>query len=266
MRNNLLIPLALMALPVQLAAQSFENLAQAEVLTGWRSDSTTHIAAVEITLAPGWVTYWRAPGDAGIPPQFAFAGSNSITNITPSWPTPEVFGENGLRSIGYYDSVVVPLAIDLAEKSGDVAIQGEMLIGVCEEICIPVTLTFDAMLPSVGQQDTAIQAALLDQPASRRQAGVGDVICLLDVISDGLRMTTMIDIPMTGASEHVVIETGNPRVWVSEAQTTRDGDVLSAVVDMVHPSGQPFGLDRSGVRITVLGSDKAVDIQGCVGG
>lgn len=264
---NLLIPLALAALPGQLPAQSYDGLAQVEVLTGWRDDSRQHIAAVEITLAPGWVTYWRAPGDAGIPPQFAFSGSRDIMSITPLWPTPEVFGENGMRSIGYYDSVIVPLIVRFhGDTPKDVDLSGEMTIGVCEEICIPVTLSFDAQLPISGAPDAAIKAALADRPVTQDVANVGAVTCSIDAIADGLRMTTRINLASTGASEHVVIETSDPRVWVSEAESTRVGNTLTATVDMVHPSGQPFGFDRSGVRITVLGSDKAVDIRGCAAG
>ncbi len=263
MRKNLLSLLAIAALPGQLFAQSYADLAQVELRTGWRETAGRHIAAVEITLAPGWVTYWRAPGDAGIPPTFAFTGSDAINQITPYWPTPEVFGSNGMRAIGYYDRVVVPLVIDIDAASADVAIAGEMMIGVCEEICIPVTLTFDAVLPMTGAPDGVIRAALADRPMSQQVADVGDVTCALEPIADGLRMTASIDLATTGASEHVVIETGDPRVWVSEADSTRDGGTLQATVDMVHPSGQPFALDRSGVRITVLGTDRAVDIQGC---
>ena len=266
MRQNPLILAAFVALPNFALAQSFDNLAQAEVLTGWRNDAGTHMAAVKITLAPGWVTYWRAPGDAGIPPQFRFAGSDTIQNITPHWPTPEVFGEDGMRSIGYYDSVIVPLNIDIQDGAQEITIKGEMLIGVCEEICIPVTLQFEALLPATGAPDGAIDAAMADRPDTQRAANVGDVTCNIDPIADGLRMTTSINVASTGTSEHVVIETSDPRVWVSEADTVRTGDTLRATVDMVHPSGQPFAMDRSGVRITVLGTDQAIDIRGCTAG
>lgn len=266
MRQNPLILAALAVMPCLAFAQSYDDLAQAEVLGGWRSDAGTHIAAIQITLAPGWVTYWRAPGDAGIPPQFAFSGSDTIRHITPHWPTPEVFGEDGMRSIGYYDSVVVPLTVDLGADAKETTLQGEMLIGVCEEICIPVTLTFAGLLPATGAPDVRITAALADRPATQIDANVGAVTCNIDAIADGLRMTTSIDVASTGAPEHVVVEASDPRVWVSEARTERQGGTLRATVDMVHPSGQPFPFDRSAVRITVLGTDQAIDIRGCAAG
>jgi DsbC/DsbD-like thiol-disulfide interchange protein len=266
MRFALLSLFAFAAIPTFSLGQSFDNLAQARVLTGWREDATTHIAAVEITLEPGWVTYWRSPGTSGIPPEFVFSGSPAIVSITPLWPTPTVFGEPGFLSIGYYDSVVVPMVVRLSDPTAKVALSGDMTIGVCEEICIPVTLSFDAQLPMVGAANTAISDALANRPVTQLAANVGTVTCRIDQIADGLRMTTDINVAPTGAQEHVVIEASDPRVWVSEAQTTRSGSTLQATVDLVHPSGQPFAFDRGSVRITVLGTDTAIDINGCAAG
>ncbi|WP_108813701.1 protein-disulfide reductase DsbD domain-containing protein [Loktanella sp. Alg231-35] len=266
MRKNLLTLLAFMAAPTVLPAQSFDDLAVLDVLPGWRTDAGAHIAAVRITLSPGWITYWRAPGDAGIPPQFTFTGSTAITSIQPHWPTPEVVDDKGMRSIGYYDSVVFPLTIDAAADAGDLSVSGELTIGVCEEICIPVNLEFDETLPAGGAPDPIILAALATQALTKAQANVGAVTCAIDPIGDGLRLTAQIAVPRAEASEFVVIETGDPSVWVSEADVAREGPTLSATVDMVHPSGGPFALDRSGVRITVFGGEKAIDIQGCSAG
>lgn len=239
-------------------------MAQIEILPGWRTASGDHISAIKITLAPNWITYWRAPGEAGIPPQFSFSSSSPITSVTPHWPVPEVFDDAGLWSIGYYDSVIFPLTIGAAQASGDIQISGELTIGVCEEICIPVTYTFDTLLPENGTRDPSIVAAMADKPLTAEQARVGAVICTIEPISDGLRMTSQINVAQLSGSEFVVIEPSDPRIWVSQADVSRQGETLSATVDMVNPSGAPFAFDRSGVRITVLGENgHAIDLQGC---
>ncbi len=267
MRKNMLIPALLMALPTLVVAQDYSGMATFEVLPGWRTDTGDHITAVRVTLAPGWITYWRAPGEAGIPPQFSFTSDSAITSVTPHWPVPEVFDDAGLRSIGYEDSVIFPLTVDTDGLRGDIPMSGKLTIGVCEEICIPVTFSFDTLLPRAGVYDANIEAALEDAPLTRREAKVGDVTCTIDPISDGLRLTTEIDVASSGTSEFVVIEPGDPRIWVSQADVSRTGPTLSATVEMVHPSGQPFAFDRSGVRITVLGNDGyAVDLRGCSAG
>ncbi len=266
MRLTTLTLVALMAAPATLSAQSFDDLAAVEVLPGWRMDNGDHMAALHITLQPGWITYWRAPGDAGIPPQFAFAGSAGIESIAPYWPTPEVVVDKGVRSIGYYDSVTVPLRISAAPGTAELALGGELLIGVCEEICIPVTLEFDTVLPAMGTDDPVIRTALAEMPHTATAGGVADVTCAIDPISDGIRLTANIAVAPTGASEFVVIEAGDPTVWVSEADVSRNAGQLQAVVDMVHPSGGPFAIDRSDLRLTVFGGDRAIDIQGCDAG
>ena len=106
MRMITLIPCALLALPSASVALPLDKLAQVEVLPGWRAANGDHIAGLRITLAPGWKTYWRAPGDAGIPPIFSFTGSQNIQAVAPHWPVPEVFDSNGVQTIGYHDGVV----------------------------------------------------------------------------------------------------------------------------------------------------------------
>ena len=52
-------------------------------------DAQLH-AGIEIRLAPGWKTYWRYPGDLGVPPRFDFAGSTNVQQVTGQWPTPRI--------------------------------------------------------------------------------------------------------------------------------------------------------------------------------
>ncbi|MEJ6478965.1 MAG: protein-disulfide reductase DsbD family protein, partial [Octadecabacter sp.] len=93
---------ALVALSVPAAADPMDGVAAFDILPGWRTDRGTHMVAVRISLAPGWKTYWRAPGDAGIPPQFQWDGSQNINAAQFHWPIPEVMNQNGMRSIGYH--------------------------------------------------------------------------------------------------------------------------------------------------------------------
>jgi len=80
---------------------------------------------------------------------------------------------------------------------------------------------------------------------------------------DGLHLRAVIDMPSTGGREVAVVETDNPQVWVSGVETRREGNRLIAETELYHSHGRAFALNRSGVRITVLGSSHAVDIQGC---
>jgi hypothetical protein len=74
-------------------------------------DGATLRAGVEIRLAPGWKTYWRYPGDSGVPPRFDFAQSSNVKSVTLSWPSPRRFVDDGGQAIGYEGDVIFPLRI-----------------------------------------------------------------------------------------------------------------------------------------------------------
>ena len=156
------------------------GVAKAELRPGWRMADGTHMAALHVVLDPGWKTYWRAPGDVGIPPQFDWDGSRNIYSVSTNWPTPEVFFEQGMRSIGYKTEVVVPLHLT-AQTSGDMHLEGKVQIGVCKDICIPANLSVSATLTSAATRpDPVIAAALTDTPYTAREAGVSRVTCQID--------------------------------------------------------------------------------------
>lgn len=260
------LPLIFAILTAPAQAQTLSDIAKLEVLSGWQTGSGSQMAALKLTLAPGWKTYWRAPGDAGIPPQIDFSDSTNVKSARFLWPVPEVFHQSGIRSIGYQDGVVVPVELQPDVIGQEIELTGMLDIGICDDICVPVRLDFDAAIMPGGARDSRIVAALVDRPMTVAEASVTAARCAVAAADDGIALTATLTMPSTGRTEDVVIETADPYVWVSEPETTRRGNQLVATVDMVHSSGSPFALDRSAVRITVLGSDRAVDIQGCDAG
>jgi DsbC/DsbD-like thiol-disulfide interchange protein len=133
----LLLILALAA-PAQTFAESAEGAAEVSVLPGWRTERGTHMAALRIELRPGWKTYWRAPGDAGIPPRFGWSGSRNIASVAFHWPRPEVYVINGMRSIGYHDQLILPMEFTPKQPGQPMHVEAEVEIGVCHDICVPV--------------------------------------------------------------------------------------------------------------------------------
>src|SRR3974390_3241401 len=78
----------------------------------WRDRASAPVrAGIEIRLKPGWHTYWRYPGDAGVPPRFDFSGSRNVGAVTVLWPAPRRMAEQGLSIIGYTGDVILPLVI-----------------------------------------------------------------------------------------------------------------------------------------------------------
>lgn len=241
-----------------------ENIAVAEILPGWRTADGYHHAALSITLAPGWKTYWRTPGAAGIPPVFDWSASRNISNVTVDFPVPDVFVDNGMRSIGYENQVVFPLTLHVPKNAETVSLKGEVTIGVCEDICIPMDFRINADLGNSHTTPThTITAAHADRPLTPREARAGRVACDIVPISDGLRLTAKVELPALGRIEAAVIELPDREIWISEATTRREGNYLVAEAEIVPPDARPFALARQDVRLTVFGGGHAVDLQGC---
>ncbi|MWD26677.1 hypothetical protein E0K89_004225 [Aquicoccus sp. SCR17] len=240
-----------------------EGLVRLDVLPGWRLADGRHVAGLRLRLEPGWKTYWRAPGDAGIPPDFDWSGSRNIAAVEVNWPRPKVFDQNGMTSIGYAQEVVLPV-VATPRGAGPLQLRGEVDIGVCKDICVPETLQFDAALPVGGSQpDPRIAAALADRPFTAAEAQVQSATCRFRPERDGLHLSAELRMPPAGGNEYAVIETGNPLIWVAEAETRREGGTLRIETRMQHVEGRSMALDRDALRITVLGSAHAVDIRGC---
>lgn len=239
---------------------------QAEVVQGWQLADGRTIAALQLTLAPGWKTYWRAPGDAGIPPHFNWSRARNIGSVSVTWPQPQVFHDGGMRSIGYKNQVVIPLHITPKNPEKPIRLRLKMDIGICADVCAPYTVSFDETLDNTATKPVAaIAAALASAPFSATEAGVTSATCRITPLSDGLQIEARVRVPSAGGREQTVIE-AQPGIWVSEPETRRQGGELIAISQMMHSSGQAFALDRSDVRITILGSSHAIDIQGCTGG
>jgi len=254
--------LAMILLTSPALAETQDEVVSARLLPGWRLDMGNYMAALQLDLAPEWKTYWRAPGEAGIPPVFDWSGSQNVKAVRFHWPSPEVIVLNGMTSIGYHDALTLPFDVEPLDESQPVKVVLKMDLGVCKDICMPASLQFKGILGG-SQLDPQIMAALQDRPRTAKEAGLTAIGCELAPIDDGLRITARIGLPDQGGAETVVFETADSAVWVAEAQASRQGGVLTAATDLVPPGGIPFALDRSGVTVTVLAQGKAVEIKGC---
>ena len=230
--------------------------------SGWLMPNGNYMAALQVKLAPGWHTYWRAPGAAGIPPQFDWTGSSNVAQADFHWPTPGIFEQNGIRFLGYEDELILPIEFT-PTTSGAITVQGEVSMGICLDVCIPYTAAFESTfeVPATPAVKSKISAALQQQPKQ-----VSGVRCAALPIADGMKVTAEMTSPQLGPLEMAVLEHPDPNVWVSEAMTRRDGRAVTIESEMVPAQATPFFVDRSQLRITLIGSSgQAVEAQGCTG-
>ncbi|WP_295171235.1 protein-disulfide reductase DsbD domain-containing protein, partial [uncultured Paracoccus sp.] len=83
------------------------GLRGAQLLPGWTEPGGARILALELLLEPGWKTYWRSPGDTGLPPQLDWAGSRNLSHVTLHWPAPQAIRSGETLEMGYHDRLVL---------------------------------------------------------------------------------------------------------------------------------------------------------------
>lgn len=249
----------------QVLANNVLEVVEVTLMPGWREADGTHIAALRISLAPGWKTYWRAPGDGGVPTRFDFSRSGNLDSARVLWPTPEVFRQNGMRSIGYRDEVVVPLELEAASAEADIDLYAHMDFGVCEEVCLPVHLKLDHSFPAAERANVeVISAAVANRPVPAEKAQVQSVECRVTYGKENTTLNVSMVLPKPkGVGEALVIEPSDPSIWVSEPTLTREGDRLSARAILASPTGNDFRVDVDQIRMTVLTTRIGIDIPGC---
>jgi DsbC/DsbD-like thiol-disulfide interchange protein len=135
----------------------------------------SYLAGVEIALGDGWKTYWRMPGDAGVPPNFDWAGSSNVASLSVLYPAPNRMSEPAAETVGYKHSVLFPVEVVPKDPSKPIALALALEFGVCREICIPAEAKFSLTLPPAamtGKPSPALLAALdkVPRPATSRRA------------------------------------------------------------------------------------------------
>ena len=139
----------LLALPASALAggegKSFEHSAL-RLLDGGRAGEGL-LAGLEIRLADGWKTYWRVPGDAGVPPSFDFSASENVASAEVLWPVPKRFedAETG-ETIGYKGKVVFPLRIRPKRAGAPVVLRLKLDYALCNEMCVPAQARLERRL------------------------------------------------------------------------------------------------------------------------
>jgi DsbC/DsbD-like thiol-disulfide interchange protein len=125
------------------------------------------LAGFEIALAPGAITYWRDPGDAGLPPTLDFSGSENVASVEPLFPAPKRMREaDGGEAFGYDGGVIFPLRVKPSDPAKPVTLKLDADFAVCEKVCLPAKARLSLALPAAADSPyaSAIDAALSAVP------------------------------------------------------------------------------------------------------
>ncbi len=175
------------------------------------SDAKWARAGIEIRLDPGWKTYWRYPGDSGVPPTLDFSGSENVKSVSAFWPAPERFADGaGGNSIGYVGDVVLPLRIVPDDASKLSSLHVKLGYAVCGKLCVPAQAELDLTLSGkVGAEEPTLIAAEAHVP---RRVPLGAVAAPTggNSAGAGLGIAAVHREVTAGAHERVVVVVTTP--------------------------------------------------------
>jgi DsbC/DsbD-like thiol-disulfide interchange protein len=222
-------------------------------------------AGIEIRLAPGWSTYWRYPGDAGVPPRFDFSGSQNVGQVTVLWPAPKELSEAESRSIGYTDDVIFPLHILPRDLNKPVALVLKVDYAVCGQLCIPASGSATLTLPvGPSTQEAALmhsEARVPEPVAIGPREGLAITAVHPELAASRPRVVVDVAAPR-GASVALFAEGPNPE-WalpVPRAVPDSPGGLYRFAFDL---EGLPQGASTAGavIKLTAVSGDKAIEVD-----
>ena len=271
-----MVPLRLvLALSVILSCGGAAATAAAEDVSPWQRDGhaavrllagsrsgATMLGGIAFQLDPGWKTYWRNPGDSGVPPRFDFSKSDNVEAVTVLWPAPKVFDDGaGGHSLGYKSQVVLPLRIVATSPDKPVTLRADISYAVCDKICVPVEARLElAVAGGASTQDSTLLSALDAVP---KPAAIGNPapVTVRDVKRDGNAVIVDVAAPESAAVE-LFVEGPTPD-WALPIPTLRkDGPpgVRRFAFDL---EGVPSGVRPEGaaLKLTLVGGDRAAEFN-----
>jgi DsbC/DsbD-like thiol-disulfide interchange protein len=146
------------------------------LIAGANKPGAPHLrAGIEIKMQPGWHTYWRYPGDSGVPPRFDFSGSENLADAKVRFPAPHLYSDETGNTLGYKDGVIFPLQVTPRTPGKPVKLRVKFFYAVCDKLCVPVEGSAALTLtPGAGAQDAGLAAAEARVPKklTAEQAGL----------------------------------------------------------------------------------------------
>jgi thiol:disulfide interchange protein/DsbC/DsbD-like thiol-disulfide interchange protein len=139
-----------------------------------------------IEHAPHWHTYWKNPGDSGLPTTLQWELPAGVTAGEVEWPTPQRLPIGPLVNYGYEGKLLLPVTLSLPAgfdaETLPVKLRAEWL--VCKEVCIPESGEFALTLST--RATSASHAADFDAAAARRPQTLAGAKASAEIAPDAL--------------------------------------------------------------------------------
>jgi DsbC/DsbD-like thiol-disulfide interchange protein len=232
------------------------------LLAGSRSGPVL-MGGIAFTLQRGWKTYWRTPGDSGVPPRFDFSKSENIEAVTVLWPAPKKFDDGaGGYSLGYQNEIVLPLRIVAKNADKPVTLRADITYAVCEKLCVPVEASAELTFSSVASTEDSVLSAALDAVPQPARVGDPNPLTIRDVKRDGKSMV-LIDVATADTKDINLFVEGPTPDWSLPVPKLLNHSPPGIRRFAFALDGMPPGVNPDGaaLKLTLVGADHAYEFN-----
>lgn len=226
--------------------------------------SGTLQAGLEIELDEDWKTYWRFPGDSGIPPTLNWTDASNVAKASLRFPAPQRFKDEYGQSVGYKHRVVFPIDIELSRVGAPTQLVVDAILGICREVCIPVNERFKLKVPPIFVASSEAKSVLAEGnatiPGAYSNADVNspDTLDIATAAREGTTPLLSIDVPLGLNIQDVFVE--GPETWFLSLPQ-------KGVLNATHQrwdlplDGTPIGKEPWGaqMRVTLVGEKQSFE-------
>ena len=209
------------------------------------------VAGVQLRMSSGWKTYWKSPGDSGVPPSFDWSGSTNLKHAEVLYPAPHRFAEANGWAIGYDDEIVFPVKITPEREGEPVELKLAFDYGLCKDLCIPNDVTLGlAVGADVGKGDALLIETFLARVPKAGGPGVLPEVSQVEASFDGEspRLVVTASFPPGATATDLFIDAGDVFVPMPKALGPPEGGKQRFAVNFVSASeaaaikGKPLAL------------------------
>ncbi|MFD1331963.1 protein-disulfide reductase DsbD domain-containing protein [Methylopila musalis] len=216
------------------------------------------LVGLAIRLDAGWKTYWRQPGDSGVPPQFDFSRSENVGEVTVVFPTPErMTDEAGVANV-YHGEVLLPLQVRPKTAGAPVRLAVSVDYGVCDKVCVPargeaaLALETDGFFP--GPAAAAVRRSLAKAPKRVALGAAADGLAIASLRRTDREVEVTAKAP--GPDVALFAETGDGR-FAPSPQPVAGAPAGEARFRMAFDGALP----QSGLRLTLAVAGHAIEVS-----
>jgi len=204
---------------------------------------------IEVKLDEGWKTYWRSPGGSGIPPEFDFSASRNFSAGDVAFPVPEWIKIPSSAFAGYKGEV--RFVFDGKANAMDSEIRLDVLIGVCEEICIPATAGFTLTADQLNSSDprAAVEVAMAKSDLPATATSDNEPVHPVSYVAN----TLLVKVNAEPGTAPPVLYLEGPELWnLPNPKLVGSGDGGHTFELKIPPSVTPEMTAQSPLRYTVV--------------